>query len=93
LSAAHLGSFSVTQEDVVFADADGVLFAPGERAEEILATAHAIWQRERRQAQAIQEGQRLREQFQFDDYLAKRATDPSYTFRQHLRSVGGAIEE
>jgi 4-hydroxy-4-methyl-2-oxoglutarate aldolase len=28
-----------------------------------------------------------------DDYLAKRAADPNYTFRQHLRSIGGAIEE
>lgn len=30
---------------------------------------------------------------QFDEYLTKRSVDETYTFRQHLRSVGGAIEE
>jgi hypothetical protein len=35
----------------------------------------------------------LREQLQFEEYLAKRAADNTYTFRQHLRSIGGAIEE
>lgn len=93
LSMAHFGNFIVTKEDVAFADADGVLFAPGGQAEEVLSTAHGIWQRERRQAQAIQVGKTLREQFRFDDYLARRATDPNFTFRQHLRNIGGAIEE
>ncbi|MEW6100975.1 MAG: RraA family protein [Candidatus Omnitrophota bacterium] len=93
LSMAHLGNFTVTKEDIVFADADGVLFAPGQQVEEVLLTAYDLWQRERRQAQAIQAGKTLREQFRFDDYLARRATDPNYTFRQHLRNIGGAIEE
>jgi 4-hydroxy-4-methyl-2-oxoglutarate aldolase len=35
----------------------------------------------------------LRQQTAFDDYLARRAADPSYTFRRHLRRIGGAIEE
>jgi 4-hydroxy-4-methyl-2-oxoglutarate aldolase len=38
-------------------------------------------------------GESLRQQTAFDDYLAKRAADPLYTFRRHLREVGGAIEE
>ncbi|MEV5767684.1 hypothetical protein AB0L34_24385 [Micromonospora sp. NPDC052213] len=38
-------------------------------------------------------GETLREQTGFADYRARRATDPGYTFRQHLRRVGGAIEE
>ncbi|WP_281278612.1 hypothetical protein [Micromonospora pisi] len=41
----------------------------------------------------IRAGRTLREQTGFDDYLSRRATDPSYTFRRHLRRVGGAIEE
>jgi 4-hydroxy-4-methyl-2-oxoglutarate aldolase len=93
LSLAHMGHFTVTNADVVFADADGVVFVPDQVAEEVLSTARGIWHRERRQAQAIQAGQTLREQFRFDDYLARRATDPSYAFRQHLRSIDGAIEE
>jgi hypothetical protein len=28
----------------------------------------------------------------FDRYLARRAEEPGYGFRQHLRDVGGAIE-
>lgn len=93
LISAHFGHFTVTKEDVVLADADGVLFIPGEQSEQILSTARGIWKRERRQAQAIQAGHPLREQIQFDDYLARRTADPNYTFRQHLRSIGGAIEE
>ena len=38
-------------------------------------------------------GETLRAQTAFDDYLARRADDPSYTFRRHLRRIGGAIEE
>jgi hypothetical protein len=48
---------------------------------------------ERDQAAKIRSGVTLRTQTRFDDYLARRAADPSYTFRQHLREVGGAIEE
>jgi 4-hydroxy-4-methyl-2-oxoglutarate aldolase len=93
LNIAHLGNISVTNSDIVFCDADGVLFAPGEQIEPILATAYRIWQTERQQAQDIQAGKKLRDQLRFDEYLEKRAGDPGYTFRQHLRAIGGAIEE
>lgn len=93
LISARFGELTVTGADLVFADADGVLFAPAQKADEILATARSIWQRERQQAQQIQAGKKLREQFQFDEYLTRRSVDDSYTFRQHLRSIGGAIEE
>jgi regulator of RNase E activity RraA len=93
LSSAQFGELTVTSEDAVFADADGVLFAPRQQIEEILSTAQAIWRRERKQAQEIQAGKKLREQLQFDEYLTKRSADHTYTFRQHLRSIGGAIEE
>jgi 4-hydroxy-4-methyl-2-oxoglutarate aldolase len=55
--------------------------------------AHEIWQRERRQAEAIRRGHSLREQLDFARYLKKRAADPSYSFREHLRKISGAIEE
>ena len=93
LDSARFGDWTITGEDVIFADTDGVLFAPAQRAKEILSAARSIWQKERRQAQEIQAGKKLREQLQFDEYLARRAGDDSYTFRQHLRSIGGAIEE
>ena len=93
LSVARFGDFTVRRKEIVFADSDGVLFVPQERIEEILSTARAIQRTERAQAEAIRGGMKLRDQLQFDDYLAGRKADPALTFRQHLRRIGGAIEE
>ena len=60
---------------------------------EVLATARQIAQAERDQARKVRAGQTLRQQTTFGEYLARRAADPSYTFRRHLRQIGGAIEE
>jgi regulator of RNase E activity RraA len=79
--------------DVVFADDDGCLFVGAERIDDLLGVAREIWQRERRQADAIKSGHSLREQLEFARYLEKRATDSSYSFREHLRKISGAIEE
>lgn len=79
--------------DLVFADDDGCVFIDGTSAEKLLETAKTIWQRERAQADAIRSGTTLRSQLRFADYLAKCATDRNYTFRKHLRILGGAIEE
>jgi 4-hydroxy-4-methyl-2-oxoglutarate aldolase len=48
---------------------------------------------ERRQADLARSGRRLRDQYDFSAYLARRAAEPSYTFRDHLRTRGAAIEE
>jgi 4-hydroxy-4-methyl-2-oxoglutarate aldolase len=93
LVTARFGPHLVSGDDVVFGDDDGVLFVAAERAEQVLATAQQIWRTEREQARKIQAGQTLRRQTAFDDYLARRAADPSYSFRRHLRQIGGAIEE
>jgi 4-hydroxy-4-methyl-2-oxoglutarate aldolase len=93
LTSARFGGFDVTRETVVFADDDGCIFAPLAAVEELVATARAIWQTERRQAQAIRDGETLRVQLRFHEYLARRAGEPGYTFRQHLRNMRGAIEE
>jgi 4-hydroxy-4-methyl-2-oxoglutarate aldolase len=93
LTTAQFGPHLVSGDDLVFGDDDGVLFVAAERAEEVLATAQQIWQTEREQARRIREGDTLRRQTAFDDYLARRAADPSYSFRRHLRRIGGAIEE
>lgn len=93
LATARFGDLEVSREEVVFGDSDGVLFAPVQRVEEILSAACSIWRTERRQAEGVQAGRKLREQLRFDEYLAKRSTDPAYNLRRHLRDIGGAIEE
>jgi 4-hydroxy-4-methyl-2-oxoglutarate aldolase len=93
LRIARFGNFDVQQGDVVFADDDGCVFIAGDRIEQVLTIGREIWQTERRQAQRINAGETLRAQLNFTGYLRKRSKDPDYTFRQHLRDGGGAIEE
>jgi regulator of RNase E activity RraA len=93
LASARFGPFLVTGDDIVFGDGDGVVFLAAARAGEVLATARRIGHTEREQARKIQAGRTLRQQVAFSDYLARRAAEPSCTFRQHLRRIGGAIEE
>ena len=93
LESAIVGDCSVTRDDLVLGDDDGVLFVPSPQAEEIFTLAETIRDSERRQAERIRAGVSLRSQVQFRGYLAKREKTPSLSFREHLRTVGGAIEE
>jgi regulator of RNase E activity RraA len=93
LESAIAGDWTLSREDLAFGDDDGVLFVPGAQAEEVVTLAETIRKTERRQAERIRAGVCLRSQVQFTAYLSKRAETPSLSFRDHLRAVGGAIEE
>jgi regulator of RNase E activity RraA len=93
LASAAAGEWTVTDADLVLGDDDGVLFVPAARACELFTIAEAIRDTERRQADQIRAGVSLRRQLQFDRYLAQREQTPSLSFREHLRAMGGAIEE
>jgi len=93
LQLAKFGKFQITKDDVVFGDDDGCVFMEAKSVEQILKHAREIWTTERAQADRIKVGRTLREQLKFEDYLKKRSTNPKQTFREHLREIGGAIEE
>ncbi len=93
LSSANMGKFLVTRKDLVVGDDDGVLFVPKKHLRDILRTASGIAKMEHGQATQVKQGKNLRTQFRFRNYLEKRDREPTYTFRKHLRTIGGAVEE
>jgi len=92
LIRARFGDEAVGAGDLVFADEDGAVFLDGERAAEVLDAAGRIARTEKDQARRVREGRRLSEQFRFAEFLEGRAARPGLTFRDHLKTVGGAIE-
>lgn len=92
LESATVGEWTVTRDDLVLADDDGVLFVPADRADDVFTLAETIRDTERRQADQMRAGTTLRAQVRFDTYLAHRRDNPSLTLRDHLQTVGGAIE-
>jgi 4-hydroxy-4-methyl-2-oxoglutarate aldolase len=93
LSWARVGPFVLTSSDFVVADADGVIFLGEDRLPAIVPAAEAIRTTEREQARKMRSGTSFREQARFEEYVARRANNPRLGFRDHLRAVGGAIEE
>jgi hypothetical protein len=93
LRVARFGDFEVTSDDCVFADDDGCVFLGRGKIDNVLAAADAIRNTERKQADKISTGTTLRQQLKFAEYLKKRSANLAYTFREHLREIGGAIEE
>jgi 4-hydroxy-4-methyl-2-oxoglutarate aldolase len=71
LSSAQWDDFTIDNNDLVFADDDGVLFVPSKGIETVLEAAKTIWKVERYQAETIHAGKRLSEQLDFDSYLGK----------------------
>ena len=92
-ASAQVGPHEVDRSHAVFADEDGVLFVAHDRLDALLETARGIRRTEARQAERIRGGETLYRQTAFEDYLRIRTQNPDYTFRAHLRAIGGAIEE
>lgn len=93
LASARFGDATVSAEDSVFGDADGVLFLPTELVDPVIETAARIATTERDQARRLRGGESLREQLRFDELMARRRQGERLSFREHLRHIGGAIEE
>ena len=87
-----VGSVTVTRDDFVFADDDGVVVVESADLDRIVDTAKDIASREGAQAERLLKGDLLRTQLDLAGYIAKRQSDSNYTFRDHLKTFGGAIE-
>ena len=93
LEAASIGHHvTVTKDDIVFADVDGVVIVAAAEVARVVTAAKDIAAREGAQAARLLAGDRLWDQLQVKSYVAKRKDDPNYTFRAHLKMLGGAIE-
>lgn len=92
MRSAVLDGVPVTEDDLVVADDDGVIFLGPERRSEVLDAAAAIVATETRQAERMTGGQSLRQQLDFAGYRRRQAADPGLTLRQHLIELGSAIE-
>ncbi|MFC5501125.1 RraA family protein [Lysinimonas soli] len=92
MRSAFLDGIAVSDDDLVIADDDGVVFLGPDRRREVLESAARIVETETAQAERMRAGESLRSQLDFDGYLAARASDPTLTLRRHLDERGGAIE-
>lgn len=92
IGEARIGPAKVRSGEFTFMDTDGVVFVPADKAPQAIEAAHEIMERERKQAQRVNAGTSLREQFRFADYLKEREKDPKYTLRAHLRRLRAEIE-
>lgn len=87
-----IDGLAVRRSDLIVADDDGVLVVDADRAAEVLDAAEGIVRTERAQAQRVRGGVSLHEQFHWDDYVRRREVDQGWTLRDHIRTLGGAIE-
>jgi 4-hydroxy-4-methyl-2-oxoglutarate aldolase len=93
LRSARVGPWIVGPDDVALADENGVLFVPMTRAKDVATAARSIRDTEHAQAATMRRGTSLRTQLQFTQFVARRAANPAFTFREHLRGIGGPVEE
>ena len=87
-----MGECVITRDDFVIADENGVLFVAQKALREVVAAAASYRDTEARQLSALREGRSYRAQTRFTDYAARRARQPDYGFRQHLKDIEAAGE-
>jgi 4-hydroxy-4-methyl-2-oxoglutarate aldolase len=76
MKSARVGHWSITRQDVVACDSDGVLFMPEEQLPEIMVAATNIRETERQQAEKMRAGISLREQTRFEIRAGVRPQNP-----------------
>jgi regulator of RNase E activity RraA len=84
----RFGESRVERGDLVLADEDGVVFVPQAEVDRVLRAAEEIAAAESAQVERIRSGTTLREQLQFDRYLADKKHDPGLTLSAHMKRLG-----
>jgi regulator of RNase E activity RraA len=87
LEAATCGPTTVTRDDAVFADEDGVVFVALAQCPRVIESARAIAEHELAQAAKIESGQPLRDQLRLAEFITRRESEPDYTFHKHVQSL------
>ena len=91
LEAATCGPTTVTREDAVFADEDGVLFVTLADCPRVIAAAREIATREQARQLDCWPAIPCATNCALADYVQRRAEDPDYTFREHVKRLKAAI--
>jgi regulator of RNase E activity RraA len=91
-AAVMLGNATITADDIIVADEDGVIITEAGTFETVLAGAVEIARREEKQRAAMANGRTLREQLKFHEFQKGRETNPGLSFREHINKVRGAVE-
>ena len=89
---AMVGQHTITSNDIVAADSNGVLFLPEARLEQIVTAAINYRATEARQLEAMRGGKSYRDLIRFRKYLERRQLEPTFGFRQHLKDIEAAGE-
>lgn len=86
----YMGDVAIQPGDWVFGDADGVILLSDTDLEVVFKRAETSQQREDQLMAEIRAGVALGDLFKLEDFLEKRAKDPSASFNQHLADLGRA---
>jgi 4-hydroxy-4-methyl-2-oxoglutarate aldolase len=89
---AMVGTHVISRSDFVVADANGVLFLPEDRLDDIIAAAMTFRETEDRQLKSMSAGRTYRSQVRFEEYISRRERDAGYGFRQHLKEIAAVGE-
>jgi regulator of RNase E activity RraA len=87
LARAQIGEALVTPDDYAVCDGDGAVFLPAAELPAILDAAELIRDSERQRAAEMRRGASFRAQTRFGDFLGRRAAQPDYAFKAHMKTL------
>jgi 4-hydroxy-4-methyl-2-oxoglutarate aldolase len=86
----HMGDIAIQPGDWIFGDADGVIILTADNLEGVFTQADTSQEREDQLMAEIRAGAALGDLLKLEDFMEKRAKDPSASFKQHRADLGRA---